>query len=35
LIFFGFDTCCALSFCFSSADFRVLDSGTRFSLLLK
>jgi hypothetical protein len=24
-----------LSFCFSAADFRVLDSGTTFSLLLK
>jgi hypothetical protein len=35
LIFFGLDACCALSFCFSAADFRVLDSGTTFSLLLK
>jgi hypothetical protein len=35
LIFFGFDARCAFSFCFSAADFRVLDSGTRFSLLLK
>jgi hypothetical protein len=35
LIFCGFDACCAFSFCFSSADFRVLDSGTGFSLLLK
>jgi hypothetical protein len=35
LIFFGRDSCFAFSFCFSAADFRVLDSGTRFSLLLK
>jgi hypothetical protein len=35
LIFFGFAACCAFSFCFWVADFRVLDSGTRFSLLLK
>jgi hypothetical protein len=35
LTFFGFAACCALSLRFSSADLRVLDSGTRISLLLK
>jgi hypothetical protein len=35
LIFFGLDSRCAFSFCFSTAVLRVLDSGTRFSLLLK
>jgi hypothetical protein len=35
LIFCGFEVRCAFSLCLSAADFRVLDSGTEFSLLLK
>jgi hypothetical protein len=35
LIFFGLDVRWVFCFCFSTADFRVLDSGTGFSLLLK